>query len=65
MDKTKAREERARLQRLLDSYEAGRSSQLEENERRELKRDITPDRADKVRARIARLDQFLAAADGA
>jgi hypothetical protein len=33
-------------------------------ERGELTRDLTPDRADNVRARIARLDQFLAEADG-
>jgi hypothetical protein len=62
VDKTKARDERRRLQILLDGYETGRQAQLEASERDELRRDLTPDRADKVRARIVRLDQFIAKA---
>jgi len=65
MHRTEAAAERARLQKLLDAYEAGRLAHQDEDERRELKRDVTPDRADKVRARIARLDQILAEGDDA
>jgi hypothetical protein len=65
MDKTEARAERARLQKLLDAYEAGRIAHEEENDRRELKRDVMPDRADKVRARIAKLDIVIADPDDA
>ena len=60
MDKTEARVERARLQTLLDAYEAGRLPHQDEGERGELTRDVTPDRAGNVRARIARLDQVIA-----
>jgi hypothetical protein len=60
MDKMEAHAERARLQRLLDAYEAGRLTHQDEDERRELKRVVTPDRADNVRARIARLDEAIA-----
>jgi hypothetical protein len=60
MDKTEAQAERARLQKLLDTYVAGRLSHQEEDERGELTRDVTPDRAGNVRARIARLDQVIA-----
>jgi hypothetical protein len=60
MDKTEARVERARLQTLLDAYEAGRLTHQDEGERGELTRDVTPDRAGNVRARIARLDQVIA-----
>ena len=60
MDKTEAQTERARLQKLLDAYEAGRLTHQEEDERGELTRDVTPDRAGNVRARIARLDQVIA-----
>ena len=63
MDKTEAKAERARLQNLLDAYEAGRVTHQEEDDRRELKRDVTPDRADNVRARIARLDIVIAGED--
>ena len=65
MDKTEARAERARLQKLLDAYEAGRIAHEEENDRRELKREVMPDRADKVRARIAKLDIVIADPDDA
>ena len=59
MEKTEALAERARLQKLLDAYQAGRLSPQEQDERRELIRDISPDRAGNVRARIARLDQLI------
>ena len=59
MEKTEALEERARLQKLLDAYEAGRVAQHEEDERSERTRDGTPDRAGNVRARIARLDEII------
>jgi hypothetical protein len=65
MDKTEARAERARLQKLLDAYEAGRLTHQNEDERGELPREVTPDRAGNVRARIARLDQVIAEIDGA
>lgn len=65
MDKTEAQAERARLQKLLDAYEAGRLTHQEEDDRREPKRDVTPDRADNVRARIARLDIVIAEPDDA
>jgi len=65
MDKAEARAERDRLQNLLDAYEAGRIADEEANDRRELKWDVTPDRADNVRARIARLDVVIAGPDDA
>ena len=63
MDKMEAHAERARLQKLLDAYQAGRLTQQDEDERGELKRDVTPDRAGNVRARIARLDEVIAEFD--
>lgn len=63
MDKREARAERARLQNLLDSYEASRLNHRAEDERRGLQREVTPDRADNVRARIAHLDQIIAKGD--
>lgn len=65
MNKVEAETERARLQKLLDAYEAGRLNHQDQDARGELKRDVTPDRADNVRARIARLEQILAAPDDA
>jgi hypothetical protein len=59
MEKKEALAERARLQKLLDAYEAGRLTRQGEDEHRELTRDVTPDRAGNVRARIARLDQLI------
>jgi hypothetical protein len=60
MDKTEAHAERPTLQKLLGAYEAARlTHQDEEDERGELTRDVTPDRASNVRARIARLDQLI------
>jgi hypothetical protein len=65
MDKMEAHAERARLQELLDAYQASRLTHQDEDERRELKRDVTPDRADNVRARIARLDEVIEKFDNA
>ena len=59
MDKTQALAERARLQKLLDAYEAGRVTHQEDDQRRDPTHDVTPDRAGNVRARIARLDQII------
>jgi hypothetical protein len=60
LDKTEALAERARLQKLLDTYEASRRSHQGEDERRESTASVTPDRAGNVRARIARLEQIIA-----
>ena len=65
MHRTEAAAERDRLQKLLDAYESGRLTHQGENDQGELKRNVTPDRADNVRARIARLDQILAEGDDA
>ena len=59
MDKTETLAERARLQKLLDAYEAGRVTHQEADQRRDPTHDVTPDRAGNVRARIARLDQTI------
>ena len=59
MDEREAKVERARLQSLLDAYEANRRNRRAEDERRGVNREVTPDRADNVRARIARLDQII------
>jgi hypothetical protein len=61
MEKTEALAERARLQKLLHAYDADRLTRQEERDRGELRRDGTPDRAGKVRARIARLDEVIKA----
>lgn len=58
MNKRDAQVERARLQNLLDAYEAGRVEHGTDEEA--LKREATPDRAANVRARIARLDRVIA-----
>jgi hypothetical protein len=65
MDRAEAVVERARLQKLLDAYESGRITHQDEDGRGELKRDVTPDRAGNVRARIARLDEILSEGDDA
>ena len=59
LDRSEALAERARLQRLLDTYEASRRTH-QDDERGELSPNVTPDRAGNVRARIARLDQLIA-----
>lgn len=64
MNKWEAQAERARLQDLLDAYEAGRSTHQANDEQRGIQRESTPDRADNVRARIARLDVIIAEGTG-
>jgi hypothetical protein len=59
MEKTEALAERARLQKLLDGYDAGRLTRQDVNRRGRLTRAVTPDRGGNVRARIARLDQVI------
>jgi len=59
MNEREARVERARLQSLLDAYEADRQRHRAKDERQGSQRESTPDRADNVRARIARLDQII------
>jgi hypothetical protein len=58
MNEWEAKVERARLQSLLDAYEADR------RHHRAKDRELTPDRADNVRARIARLDQIIGGTHG-
>jgi hypothetical protein len=65
MDKPQLLAERARLQSLLDAYEADRQNHRADDQRRGVEREVTPDRADNVRARIARLDQLIAESDEA
>jgi hypothetical protein len=59
MDKNEAIAERARLQKLLDAYEAGRPTQEGEHGRGSGPLHVAPDRAGNVRVRIARLDQLI------
>ena len=59
MNELEAKVERARLQALLDAYEADRQHQRREGERNGTQRELSPDRANNVRARIARLDQII------
>lgn len=63
MNKWEAKAERARLQTLLEAYEAGRQHHRAEDERHGTDRELPPDRADNVRARIARLDEIIARND--
>ena len=59
MNEWEAKAERARLQALLDAYEADRERHRAKGERHRIQRELIPDRADNVRARIARLDQII------
>lgn len=59
MNELEAKVERARLQALLEAYEADRQHQRREGERNGTRRELSPDRANNVRARIARLDQII------
>ena len=59
MNEREAKVERARLQSLLEAYEADRESHRAKDERHGIQRELSPDRADNVRARIARLDQII------
>lgn len=60
-DRAEALAERARLQRLLENYDAGRLKRQGRSETGDGAGAIGPDRAGKVRARIARLDQLIGA----
>ena len=59
MNEWEAKVERTRLQALLYAYEADRQHQRREGERNGTQRKLSPERADNVRARIARLDQII------
>ena len=48
MNELEAKVERARLQALLDAYEADRQHQRREGERNGTQRELSPDRADNV-----------------
>jgi hypothetical protein len=61
-DKPQAIVERARLQRLLDDYEAGRLAHHGATQRTGSALGTGLDRAGKVRARIARLDEIIGGA---
>jgi hypothetical protein len=58
-DRAQAVAERARLQQLLDDYEAGRVAHEAATESGDEARQMGPDRAGKVRARIAGLDEVI------
>ena len=58
-DKAEAVAERARLQRLLDDYDAERVAHEAATGSNDIARQMGPDRAGKVRARIAGLDEIL------
>lgn len=58
-DRAEAVAERARLQQLLDDYDAGRVEHKVAGGSADSARQIGPDRASKVRARIAGLDEIL------
>jgi hypothetical protein len=60
-DKAGATRERARLQQLLDDYEAGREAQRAAADASGSAREIDVDRAANVRRRIARLDEIIGA----
>jgi hypothetical protein len=51
--------ERDRLRRLLAAYDDHRTAREAENQESDLAREITPDRAAKVRARIASLNEII------
>jgi hypothetical protein len=59
VNEREAKVERARLQSLLEAYEADRERHRAQGERHGIQRELSPDRADNVRARIARLDQII------
>jgi len=59
MNRSEALAERDRLRRLLAAYDDHRTASEPENQHSGLLREITPDRAAKVRARIASLDEII------
>ena len=58
-DRAEAVAERARLQQLLDDYDAGRVEHEAATGSGDSARQIGPDRAGKVRARIAGLNEII------
>lgn len=60
MDKDEIRTERAKLQTLLESYESGKVTHLDEDETGQLRRDTTAERIDSLKGRIADFDRMLA-----
>ena len=60
MNQGEALAERDRLRRLLAAYDDHRTASEAESHTSDLPREITPDRAAKVRARIANLDRIIA-----
>jgi hypothetical protein len=58
-NRTEAIAERARLQQLLDEYEAGREAHHEATKLAGPAHEVNLDRAGKVRGRIARLDEII------
>jgi len=59
MNRSQALAERNRLRNLLAAYEEDRAAREDQNQRSDMGRELTPDRAAKVRARIAGLDQII------
>jgi hypothetical protein len=59
LNRAEAITERARLQQLLDAYEAGREAHQEATKCAGSTLEIDLDRAGKVRGRIARLDEII------
>jgi len=59
MNRSQALAERHRLRNLLAAYEEDRAAREDQNQRSDMGRELTPDRAAKVRARIAGLDQII------
>lgn len=64
MNRSEALAERDRLRRLLAAYDDHRTAGEAENDRSHAPHEITPDRAAKVRARIANLDAMIDGLDG-
>lgn len=52
-------QERDRLRLILTAYESGGVTHYDENERGELARDVTPERIESVRERLAQIDRKL------
>ena len=62
MNRSEALAERERLRGLLAAYDDHRTASEAEGDRSRLPQESTPDRAAKVRARIASLDDIIDAA---
>ena len=59
MTKDELRSERVRLEQVLGAYKSGRVTHYDEDERGELKRDVTPERIKKTEERIEEIDLQL------